>query len=74
MSFDLPPPLRLAADRLMVGVSRKDMAQRAGAICGQVSSAAQPPPPGPAPASSRLMGEKSGARSAASARARAQAA
>src|SRR6478736_8177246 len=32
MSFDLPPQLRLAADRLMVGVSRKDMAQRAGAI------------------------------------------
>jgi len=32
MSYDLPPPLRLAADRLMEGVSRKDMAQRAGAI------------------------------------------
>ena len=32
MSFDLPPQLRLAADRLMDGVSRKDMAQRAGAI------------------------------------------
>lgn len=32
MSFDLPPQLRLAADRLMEGVSRKDMAQRAGAI------------------------------------------
>lgn len=32
MSFDLPPPLRLAADRLMEGVSRKDMAERAGAI------------------------------------------
>jgi ribosomal protein RSM22 (predicted rRNA methylase) len=32
MSYDLPPTLRLAADRLMEGVSRKDMAQRAGAI------------------------------------------
>jgi ribosomal protein RSM22 (predicted rRNA methylase) len=32
MSYDLPPPLRLAADRLMEGVSRKEMAQRAGAI------------------------------------------
>jgi ribosomal protein RSM22 (predicted rRNA methylase) len=32
MSFDLPPQLRLAADRLMEGVSRKDMAERAGAI------------------------------------------
>jgi ribosomal protein RSM22 (predicted rRNA methylase) len=32
MSYDLPPALRLAADRLMEGVSRKDMAQRAGAI------------------------------------------
>jgi hypothetical protein len=32
MSFDLPPHLRLAADRLLEGVSRKDMASRAGAI------------------------------------------
>lgn len=32
MSFDLPPQLRLAADRLLEGVSRKDLAQRAGAI------------------------------------------
>lgn len=32
MSFDLPPQLRLAADRLMEGVSRRDMAERAGAI------------------------------------------
>jgi ribosomal protein RSM22 (predicted rRNA methylase) len=32
MSYDLPPTLRLAADRLMEGVSRKDMAQRADAI------------------------------------------
>ena len=32
MSYDLPPALRLAADRLMEGVSRKDMAQRADAI------------------------------------------
>lgn len=32
MSFDLPPQLRLAADRLLEGVSRKDLATRAGAI------------------------------------------
>jgi len=32
MSFDLPPQLRLAADRLLEGVSRKDLAGRAGAI------------------------------------------
>lgn len=32
MSPDLPAPLRLAADRLMQGVSRRDMAQRASAI------------------------------------------
>lgn len=32
MAFDLPPQLRLAADRLLEGVSRKDMASRAGAI------------------------------------------
>ena len=32
MSHGLPPALRLAADRLMEGVPRKDMAQRAGAI------------------------------------------
>lgn len=32
MSYDLPPQLRLAADRLMEGVSRRDMAQRASAI------------------------------------------
>jgi ribosomal protein RSM22 (predicted rRNA methylase) len=38
MSFDLPPQLRLAADRLMDGVSRKDMAQRAGAISARYRS------------------------------------
>lgn len=32
MSFDLPPQLRLAADRLLEGVSRKDLAGRASAI------------------------------------------
>jgi len=32
MSSDLPAPLRLAADRLMQGVSRRDMAERASAI------------------------------------------
>lgn len=32
MSFDLPPSLRLAADRLMEGLSRRDLAARAGAI------------------------------------------
>lgn len=32
MSPDLPAPLRLAADRLMEGVSRRDMAERASAI------------------------------------------
>mgnify|MGYP001336630252 CR=1 FL=1 len=32
MSFDLPPQLRLVADRLLEGVSRKDLAGRAGAI------------------------------------------
>jgi ribosomal protein RSM22 (predicted rRNA methylase) len=32
MAFDLPPQLRLAADRLLEGVSRKDLASRAGAI------------------------------------------
>ena len=32
MSPDLPPQLRLAAERLMEGVSRRDMAERASAI------------------------------------------